>query len=81
MAKAKEVKVVAPAVNTEFKAKDLSLEKRVELYSKDFEAFKKEKYEEYGLQLDVEMARLPKGTFPRMVLVDPTKTNENNQPK
>lgn len=85
MGKAKKVEVVKSeevknVTSTEqgFKAKDLSLEKRVELYSKDFESFKLEKLEQYGLMLDVEMARLPKGTFPRMVLTDPTKTNEKN---
>jgi hypothetical protein len=54
----------------------LSLEKRVELYQKEFDVFKEENSKKYGLVIDCEIAVLPKGIFPRMVLVDLTKKNE-----
>lgn len=67
MAKAKKVESI---VTSGMQAKDLSLEKRVELYNKEYEKFKNDMSEQYGLTLDVELIYHPKGTMPRMVIVD-----------
>jgi hypothetical protein len=72
----KEKKTGKDAVVSTYQASDLSLEKRVELYQKEFDVFKEENSKKYGLVIDCEIAVLPKGIFPRMVLVDLTKKNE-----
>lgn len=84
---AKKEIVAAPvdggkAVVSSFQAKDLSQEKRIELYTADYEAFKKEKADQYGLMLDVELAFTPKGIVPRQVLIDLVKQqNEQGEGK
>lgn len=84
MAKAKKVEdkqeVVVKGVPSPYAASDLSLEKRVELYSAEFEKFKTDNENQFGLKIDVELAHTAKGIFPRMVLVDLLK-KENEQTK
>lgn len=80
MAKAKNKEVKAEIVSSEsgavptpyqgMQAKDLSLEKRVELYGKEFDKFKSDMANQFGLNIDVEVMVHPKGIMPRMVLVD-----------
>ena len=60
-------------------SKDLSLEKRVELYSTAFEEFKAKMVEEFGLALEVELLTTPRAIVPRLTLVDLQKKNEQNQ--
>lgn len=80
MAKAKKVEEVKSAVVSPYVATDLSLEKRVELYEQEFIKFKTDMENTFGLRLDVEVAHTPKGIFPRMVLVDLLK-KDNEQAK
>lgn len=68
----------------EMTAKDLSLEKRIELYQEAFDAFKKYAATEFGLTLDIELAGMPRAIIPRMIVVDllkqpnvPTQTPTN----
>lgn len=62
-------------------AKDLSLEKRIELYQAEFNKFKDAMGDTYGLTLDVEIVYHPKGSVPRMVLVDLLKKDVQGQQK
>lgn len=83
MAKAKVKEEVAAvednSIPSGMKAKDLSLEKRVDMYSKEFEKFKATNAEVFGLMIDVELAHLAKGIFPRMILVDLLKNQQQNE--
>ncbi len=63
-------------------AKDLSLEKRIELYNVDFEKFKKETADKYGLALTTEIVYTPQAAVPRLTLYDLLKdANKENKVK
>lgn len=57
--------------------KNLSLEKRMELYEKDFNKFKETMSEQWGLSLGLELMYTPRGMFPRLTLVDLMKKEPN----
>lgn len=61
------------------KAKDLSVEKRVELFTKEFEKFNEETREAFGIALSVELVFNPKGVVPRLTLVDLLKQEDGRQ--
>lgn len=81
MAKAKKVEITkeieSPYMGTS--AKDLSIEKRVELFNSEYEKFKVDMENTFGLKIDVELVYHPKGTVPRVVLVDLLKNNEQTK--
>lgn len=57
--------------------KDLSPEKRSELYQVELQKFDAEMTKVYGISLSAEISYTPRGIFPRLVLVDTlTKANE-----
>ena len=78
MAKAKLLKVeeVTSGIPSGMQAKDLSLEKRMELYQADFKKFNEEMAETYGLSLATEIKYAPQAIVPRMVLVDLLKKQD-----
>lgn len=78
MAKAKKVEV-KEAVPSPYAPTDLSLEKRVEMYSKEFDKFKSDMENTFGLRIDMELVFNPRGIVPRMVLVDLLKKENNEQ--
>lgn len=69
-------KVEDGAVLSPFQPKDLSLEKRIELFQTEFNEWKDEMANKYGLSLDVELTGLPRAIVPRLVLVDLTKKQD-----
>lgn len=82
--KKKEVVGVIP---DGMQAKDLSVEKRIELYQEVVKKFDAEMSQIYGLSIGVELNISTKGIFPKMVLVDllankneGKKTNEEAKP-
>ena len=82
MAKAqlKNKEVVDSKLPGGMKASDLSVEKRVELFTKEFEKFNKETAETFGIQLGVEIAYTPRAIVPRLTVVDLLKKNDNQNP-
>ena len=65
-----QVKAKEEVLPEGFKASDLSVEKRVELFTAEFEKFNKETSEQFGIALSVEIVTHPKGIVPRLTLVD-----------
>ncbi len=74
--KEKVAEVEVMSIPEGMQAKDLSVEKRVQLFSADFEKFKAEMSQTYGLTIGVELAGYPNALFPRMTLIDLLKKNE-----
>lgn len=57
-------------------AKDLSIEKRTELFQALFDKFAKEAGEQFGLGLGAEIVWTPRAAVPRLVVVDLLKKDE-----
>lgn len=77
MAKAKPKSNLSGKVISSTQLKDLSVEKRVELFNKEFEDFKTHTENNFGLKIDVEIVFNKKGIIPRVVLVDLLARNPN----
>lgn len=60
-------------------AKDLSVEKRSELYQQALAKFDKEATELYGMSVGVELKYTKQGIIPIMVVVDVLKNKENEK--
>ena len=81
--KAKEEGVLKEEVSlpTGIKASDLTVEKRVELFTKEFEKFNKETSETFGIRLGVELNYAPQAIVPRLTVIDLLqKKNEKENP-
>lgn len=77
----KEVKKEEAGIPSGMQARDLSVEKRGEIFSQNFEKFKTQNLELLGMTLDVEQAYTPKGAFPRMVMIDMLAKEKNEKAK
>jgi hypothetical protein len=67
-------------VSNNLKAKDLSVEKRVELYQAALTQFDKESIEKYGMSVGAELRITKQGIQPLLVLVDVlAQQNEKNK--
>ncbi len=75
----KETKVVPPSLPGGMSAKDLSIEKRTELFNAAFQEFQKMGAETFGLKVGCQMAYLPQATVPRMVVIDLLNKNEETK--
>lgn len=80
MAKAKEKKDGLELSG--MKAKDLSLEKRVELATNEFDKFQELIKHQFGMSLGAELSGYPRAIVARLTLIDLLKKDENKeQPK
>lgn len=79
MGKASNKKNKKDVVVSPFHESDLSLEKRVALYQEEFDKWKKEMADRYGLTLGVELTGYPKALVPQMVLLDLMKNKKDGQ--
>lgn len=80
MSKAKQNKVPLPAkVQEGFKAKDLNVEKRVELADAALISFNKMVVDKFGLGLDIQLRASNKGIIPVSVWVDVLKKDEQTK--
>jgi len=61
----------------ELKSKDLSVEKRNELFIKAYQEFEKEASEKYGMRIGAQLAYSQQGIVPRLVTLDLLAKNEN----
>lgn len=85
MAKAKLKAKTETAIPSGMTAKDLTVEKRMELFMPTFEKFKQDTSDMFGLALACEIMATPQAIVPRMVLVDllkkaPDGQNTQNSP-
>lgn len=76
--KKKEVKV-EEGIPAGMTAKDLSLEKRMQLYQTALKKFDDESSATYGISVSTELKITPQGIIPRMVLVDLLKKNDGEK--
>lgn len=67
-----------PSIPPGMTAKDLSPEKRIELFSAEFETFKKHAIDTYGLEIAVELVGMPRAIIPRIVVNDLLKNPDGN---
>ena len=82
MAKAKILAKEETKLPGGMKASDLSVEKRVELFTAEFEKFNKESAETFGIRLGVELNYAPQAIVPRLTVIDllqKKNVKENNQ--
>lgn len=71
MAKAKlKEKEEIGGIPVGMKASDLTVEKRVELFTKEFEKFNKETSETFGIRLGVELSYAPQAIVPKLTVID-----------
>ena len=70
MAKAKILAKEETKLPGGMKASDLSVEKRVELFTAEFEKFNKESAETFGIRLGVELNYAPQAIVPRLTVID-----------
>lgn len=72
---------VAEKLPAGMKASDLTVEKRVELFTKEFEKFNKESADTFGIRLGVELNYAPQAIVPRLTVIDLlAKKNETQNP-
>lgn len=86
MAKTKKEKNELPvksSLPTGMKAKDLSLEKRIELATAEWEKFQEMLRDQFGLGMGTELTGYPRALVGRITLVDllakPNETKENQK--
>lgn len=65
----------------------MTVEKRVELFTKEFEKFNKESADTFGIRLGVELNYAPQAIVPRLTVIDllakknePQKTTTQEKP-
>lgn len=66
-------------VPTGMSAKDLSVEKREELFQEAMQTFLNEAGETYGLTIDVQLIITRRGIVPRLVYIDLLKNTDGKQ--
>ena len=62
------------------KIKDLTVEKRIELFIKSYQEFEKKGIETFGCKLGVEQNYLPQAIVPKLVVIDLLKKDETKNP-
>jgi hypothetical protein len=56
--------------DSEIKLTDLTIEKRTELFTKEFEKFSVSNADTLGCKIGLELAYLPQGVVPKLVVID-----------
>jgi hypothetical protein len=79
MGKANKKNETVEVVESNIQPKDLSIEKRCELYNKERDTALASLTEKYGLAEDIELVFNRKGIIPRVVLMDLTAKNNGEQ--